>query len=187
MNLSAIAIRRPVFTTMLMGAVLVLGAMGFGRLGTDLYPDVTFPMVVVGVAYPGASPSEVENLISRPVEDAVFGLNGIDRVRSFSRDGFSQTWVIFQMGVDLDNAANLVRESVAQIRSRLPEDARDPAVARLDVSAAPIAIYTLSGARSLSEARSFADEDIKPAPATACRAWPGRARSGSRVRRRPGR
>ncbi|MGH2744539.1 MAG: efflux RND transporter permease subunit, partial [Thermoleophilaceae bacterium] len=128
-----------------------------------MYPDVTFPMVVVGVAYPGASPSEVENLISRPVEDAVFGLNGIDRVRSFSRDGFSQTWVIFQMGVDLDNAANLVRESVAQIRSRLPEDARDPAVARLDVSAAPIAIYTLGGARSLSEARKFAEEVIKPA------------------------
>jgi len=84
-NLSAIAIKRPVFTVMMTLALLVLGVLGFKRLGTDLFPDVSFPVVMVTIAYPGASPDEVENLVSKPVEDAVIGLNGIDRVRSFSR------------------------------------------------------------------------------------------------------
>ena len=84
-------------------------------------------------------------------------------MRSFSREGVSQTWVIFKLGVDLEDAANQVRERVSQIRYRLPEDAREPVVARFDVSAAPIATYTLRGARSLSEARRFADEVIRPA------------------------
>ena len=83
MNISAIAIRRPVFTVMVTVALLVLGLVGFKSLGTDLFPDVTFPAIVVTVPYPGASPSEVENLVTKPMEDGVVSLNGIDRVRSF--------------------------------------------------------------------------------------------------------
>jgi HAE1 family hydrophobic/amphiphilic exporter-1 len=162
MNLSAIAIKRPVFTTMTMAALLVLGIMGFNRLGTDLFPDVAFPAVTVSVVYPGAGPTEVENLLTRPIEDAVSGLNGIDRVRSFSREGLSQVWVLFKLGRDLDEAANEVRERVLQQRNRFPEDAMDPTVSRLDVSAAPIVTYTLQGAGSLSEARKFADDVLKP-------------------------
>jgi hydrophobe/amphiphile efflux-1 (HAE1) family protein len=161
-NLSGVAIKRPVFTTMMMAAVFVLGIMGFSRLGTDLFPDVSFPVVVVTVPYPGASPTEVENLISRPVEDAVIGLNGIDRVRSFSREGASQTWVMFKLGVDLDSAATEVRERISQIEYKLPQDAKDPTVGRFDVSAAPILSYTLQTAGSLSEARKFADDVLKP-------------------------
>jgi multidrug efflux pump subunit AcrB len=86
-NISVIAIRRPVFTVMVTVAMLVLGAVGFTRLGTDLFPDVSFPAVAVTVPYPGASPSEVENLVTKPLEDAVVSLNGIDRVRTFSREG----------------------------------------------------------------------------------------------------
>ncbi|HEY0712588.1 MAG TPA: efflux RND transporter permease subunit, partial [Polyangia bacterium] len=162
MNLSSIAIKRPVFTTMTMAAVLVLGIMGFNRLGTDLFPDVAFPAVTVSVVYPGAGPTEVENLLTRPIEDAVSGLNGIDRVRSFSREGLSQVWVLFKLGRDLDEAANEVRERVLQQRNRFPEDAMDPTVSRLDVSAAPIVTYTLQGGGSLSESRKFADDVLKP-------------------------
>src|SRR5437870_13083483 len=82
-NVSAIAIRRPVFTVMVTVALMVLGFMGLSRLGTDLFPDVTFPVVVVNVQYPGASPSEVEQLVSKPMEDAVVSLNGIDRMRTY--------------------------------------------------------------------------------------------------------
>jgi hydrophobe/amphiphile efflux-1 (HAE1) family protein len=160
-NLSAIAIKRPVFTVMMMAAVMVLGGMGLSKLGTDLFPDVTFPAVTVNVVYPGASPTEVESLISRPIEDAVSGLNGIDRVRSFSREGLAQVWVLFKLGKDLDEAANEVRERVLQVRYRFPDDAKDPTVSRLDVTAAPIVTYTLQSSGSLSEARKFADDVLK--------------------------
>jgi HAE1 family hydrophobic/amphiphilic exporter-1 len=161
-NLSAIAIRRPVFTVMMTLALLVLGVLGLKRLGTDLFPDVSFPVVMVTVAYPGASPDEVENQVSKPVEDAVIGLNGIDRVRSFSREGVSETWVMFQLGVDVADAATQVRERVSQIRYRFPTDAKEPVIGRFDVSAAPVLTFTLQAQGSLSLARKFADDVIKP-------------------------
>ena len=163
MNLSAIAIRRPVFTVMVTVALLVLGLVGYGRLGTDLFPDVSFPVITVNVVYPGASPAEVENQVSKPLEDAIVSLNGIDRVRTFSRESVSTTIVMFKLGVDIKEAANQVRERVAQTRMKLPQEVKEPAVSRLDVGATPILTYTVRGQRSLSETRKFADDVIRPA------------------------
>lgn len=163
MNLSAVAIKRPVFTVMVMAALLVLGFMGLRRLGTDLFPDVSFPVVAVNIAYPGASPNEVETLVTKEVEDAVVSLNGIDRVRSFSRESLSQVIVIFQLGVDISDAATQVRERVAQVRAKLPADVKEPSISRFDVSAAPILTYTLRGKRPLPELRKLADDVVKPA------------------------
>jgi len=163
MNLSAIAIKRPVFTVMVMAALVVLGALGFTRLGTDLFPEVSFPVVVVNVIYPGAGPSEVENLISKNMEDAVISLNGIDRVRSYSREGMSTTMVIFKLGVDLPEAAAEVRERVGQIRYKLPVEAKEPVINRFDIAAAPVLIYTVRGTGSLSATRKFAEDVIRPA------------------------
>lgn len=162
MNLSSVAIRRPVFTVMLMATLVVLGTLGFKRLGTDLFPDVSFPVVVVNVVYPGASPREVENLVTKEVEDAVISLNGIDRVRSFSRESLSTTVVMFKLGMDLSEAATEVRERVAEIRHRLPDDIDEPTIGRFDISAAPIMTYTLRGKRPLPELRQFAEDVIKP-------------------------
>lgn len=163
MNISAIAIRRPVFTVMVTLALMVFGLLGLSRLGTDLFPDVTFPFVSVNIAYPGASPSEVEALVSKPIEDAVVSLNGIDRVRTYSREGLSTTFVIFKLGVDIQEAANLVRERVAQTRFKLPQEVKEPAVTRLDVSAAPVLTYTLSGGgMSLAETAKFARDVLRP-------------------------
>src|SRR5277367_4742705 len=105
MSLSSVAIRRPVFTVMMTVALLVLGFLGMRRLGTDLFPDVSIPVVTVNIVYPGAGPREVETLVTRPVEDSVVSLNGIDRVRTFSREGLSSTVVMFKLGVDLSDAA----------------------------------------------------------------------------------
>ena len=164
MNLSAIAIKRPVFTVMVTIALMVLGAMGLSRLGTDLFPDVAFPVVVVNVPYPGASPREVEQLVSKPIEDAVVSLNGIDRLRTTSREGLSSTIIIFKLGVDLQDAATQVRERVAQARFKLPTEAKEPSVARFDVGSAPVLTYTLSAAgKSLPEIGQFARDVIKPA------------------------
>jgi HAE1 family hydrophobic/amphiphilic exporter-1 len=162
-NISAIAIRRPVFTVMVTVAILVLGLMGFRRLGSDLYPDVSFPAVVVTVPYPGASPAEVENLVIKPIEDAVVSLNGIDRVRGFARDSSGLVFVLFNLGVDISESANEVRERISQVRYKLPAETKEPIIQRFDVAASPVLTYTLRGSDSLSKLREYADEVIRPA------------------------
>jgi len=163
MNLSAIAIKRPVFTVMVAVALLVLGVVGYKKLGTDLFPDVAFPVASVTIVYPGASPAEIETQISKPIEDAVVSLNGIDRVRTYSREGVSTTVVIFKLDVDIKEAAQLVRERVAQARFKLPRDIEEPVISRLDTGAVPVLIYTLRGKGSLSQIRNYADDVIRPA------------------------
>ncbi|HTA93051.1 MAG TPA: efflux RND transporter permease subunit [Polyangiaceae bacterium] len=163
MNISAIAIRRPVFTVMVTVAMLVLGFVGFTRLGTDLFPDVTFPAVAVTVPYPGASPAEVENLVTKPLEDAVVSLNGIDRVRTFSREGTAQMIVMFNLGVEINEAATEVRERISQARYKFPTETKEPIVNRFDVTASPILTYTLRGEGSLSASRKYADDVLRPA------------------------
>jgi len=163
MNLSAIAIRRPVLTVMVTLALMVVGLMGVSRLGTDLFPDVSFPVVAVNIVYPGAAPGEVETLVTKPIEDAVVSLNGIDRVRTFSREGLSTTLIIFKLGVDQQEAATQVRERVAITRFKLPQDIKEPSINRFDVSAAPILTYTLAGGgRSLEDTAKIARDVIKP-------------------------
>ncbi|MSP61322.1 MAG: efflux RND transporter permease subunit [Myxococcales bacterium] len=163
MNISEVAIRRPVFAVMVTGALLVLGVLGLSRLGTDLFPDVAFPVVAVNVIYPGAGPGEVETLLTRPIEDAVVSLNGVDRIRTYSRESLSTTLIIFKLGVDLPEAATQVRERISQIRYKFPAETKEPVINRFDVSASPILIYTARGERSLSETRRFAEDVIKPA------------------------
>jgi HAE1 family hydrophobic/amphiphilic exporter-1 len=163
MTLSSVAIKRPVFTVMVTVAMLVLGIVSFGRLGSDLFPDVTFPAVVVTVPYPGASPAEVESLVTKPVEDAVVGINGIDRVRSFSREGSALVFVLFTLGTDVKDAATQVRERVSQARFKLPAETKEPLISRFDVSASPILTYTIRGKESLSEIRDFTDDVLRPA------------------------
>jgi hydrophobic/amphiphilic exporter-1 (mainly G- bacteria), HAE1 family len=163
MTLSSVAIKRPVFTVMLTFALLVLGFVGFSRLGTDLFPDVSFPIVTVTVPYPGASPKEVETLVTKQVEDEVVSLNGLDRVRSFSREGLSTTIIFFQLGVDINDAATLVRERVGRMKYKLPTEAKEPVVGRFDVGAAPILTYTVRSSQALSAIRKFADDKLKPA------------------------
>src|SRR5689334_15122354 len=149
---------------MVIVALMVLGLVGLSRLGTDLFPDVTFPVVVVNVPYPGASPREVEQLVTKPIEDAVVSINGIDRLKTMSREGLSSTIILFKLNVDQKDAATQVRERVAQIRYKLPPESKEPAVSRVDVSSAAILIYTLSGGgRSLPDTAKYARDVIKPA------------------------
>jgi HAE1 family hydrophobic/amphiphilic exporter-1 len=163
MTLSSVAIKRPVFTVMITVAMLVLGLVGFQRLGSDLFPDVSFPAVAVTVPYPGASPAEVETLVSKPIEDAVIGINGIDRVRSMSREGSSLVFVMFHLGVDVTDAATEVRERMSQVRYKLPAEIKEPLISRFDVSASPVLTYAVRGSGSLAELRDYTDDVIRPA------------------------
>ena len=163
MTLSDIAIRRPVFTTVMMLAILVLGTMSLRSLGTDLFPDVTFPLVTITTVYPGAAPGEVESQVSRPLEDAVAGLNDLDTVRSFSRESVSMVMVVFKLSANIDKAAQDVRERVASVRANLPSDVREPSIRRVDIGAAPIQTYVAnSPGLSNDQLRRICEDTIKP-------------------------
>jgi multidrug efflux pump subunit AcrB len=112
MWISDISIRRPVLATMFIVSFMVLGIVSMTRLGIDLFPDVSFPFVNISVVYPGASPEEVETLVTKPIEDAVAGINGVKRVQSSSTDSLAMVGVELRLEVDAQNAAAEVREKV---------------------------------------------------------------------------
>ena len=162
MTLSDVAIKRPVFTTMVSVGIIVLGVMGFFRLGVNLFPDVQFPVVTVVAVYPGASPTEIETQVTKKLEDSLASIAGIKQIISFSRDSVSQVGVLFELDVDVKEAAMDVRERVSQVRAQLPRDAEEPTVTRMDIAASPIMTYTLSGHGDVQTLRDYAEHVVKP-------------------------
>jgi hydrophobe/amphiphile efflux-1 (HAE1) family protein len=162
MNISDIAIRRPVFTTMVTLGIVSLGWLGYLRLDTDLYPDVTLPLVSVSVPYPGASPEDVEREVIKPLEEAVVAINHIDYVQSTSRDNFGTLFIVFKLAADFDKAASDVRDKVAAIRNELPDDIEEPVIQKFDVAAAPVLVYTAQAALPSHQVRDIVEDLIKP-------------------------
>jgi HAE1 family hydrophobic/amphiphilic exporter-1 len=162
MNGIATFIKRPVFTVMLVMLLVVFGLSAYPSLGIDLYPDVDFPVVNVSVTYTGASPEEMESLVTKPIEDAVSSLSGIKTLSSVSKEGVSQTTIEFVFGTDPKLAANDVREKVAAIRKRLPDQIDEPVIQRYDISAQSIVFFSLaSDSRSPGEIRKIANDVVK--------------------------
>ncbi|HUX88031.1 MAG TPA: efflux RND transporter permease subunit, partial [Chloroflexota bacterium] len=164
--LAELAIGQPVFITMLVLAVLVVGILAYRQMGLDLFPDVSLPVVVVQTVYPGASPSDVVDTVSKPIEDAVSSLNGVDSVHSTSSAGVSLVVVEFGMDQDPKAAADAVRARLDLIRGQLPSNVQTPIVETFDPTAAPIlavAIADTSGQRSPAALRSLVDGSLKPA------------------------
>ena len=162
MTLSDVAIRRPVFTSMLCLCLLVLGIMGFKRLGTDLFPDVTFPLVTVTTVYRGAGPGEIETQVVKPIEDSVAGISGIDKIHSWSRENVGVVLVQFKLTENLDRAAQEVRDKVSAVVSQLPHDADVPVVNRIDIGAAPILTYAASANLPSRELRKLVVDRLQP-------------------------
>jgi hydrophobe/amphiphile efflux-1 (HAE1) family protein len=162
MILSDIAIRRPVFTAMVTIALMTLGLLGAKSIGVDLFPDISFPVVTVVTAYPGAGPEEVEQLVTKKIEDVVSAVNGVDEVRSYSRDSVSTIVIQFKLEADIKMAATDVRDKVSAIRSQLPKDIKDPVIQRMDPTALPILTYAVSSSRNSAETRRIAEDVVKP-------------------------
>jgi HAE1 family hydrophobic/amphiphilic exporter-1 len=160
-NFSSPFIRRPVLTTMMVVILLVLGYTGFRKLSLDLFPNVEFPVVLVSVAYPGAAPQEIEALVTKPIEEAISSAGGLDELRSYSLEGLSWTIAQFTIETSAKLAAADLRDKVAAIRYKLPEDARDPTFQIFDPASDPIVNYALKGGdpRSLT---TLLTEVIKP-------------------------
>lgn len=147
---------------MLVLVLVVFGLQAFPKLGVDLNPDVDLPVVSISATMTGASPQEIETLLTKPIEDAVSSLSGIKTLSSTSREGRSQTTIEFEYGTDSKLAANEVREKVAAARKKLPDDIDEPIVQRFDLSAQAIGIYSLtSDQRSVGEIRKIANDIIK--------------------------
>jgi hydrophobe/amphiphile efflux-1 (HAE1) family protein len=163
MKLADVSIDRPVFITMVTLGVLVLGALSLSRLGVDLFPDVSFPIVTIVTPYPGAGPEEVENQVTRPIEEAVSAINGVDQVTSESRDGVSQVLIQFKVEADIQQAASDVRDHVAAIRGTLPTGVLDPNITRVDPTAIPILTYAVSGTSGSLATRQYVDDVVAPA------------------------
>ncbi|MDD3991573.1 MAG: efflux RND transporter permease subunit, partial [Desulfobacteraceae bacterium] len=161
MNISAFAVRRPVMTSMAALIVILLGAVSFSRLSIDLMPDISYPTLSVSTEYENASPEEVEELITRPIEEAMSAVPGVEEVTSISAEGMSSVRVTFTWGTDLDAAANDIRDRLDRVIPRLPDDAERPRLRKFDLASFPILILGVASDMDPIKVRRLLDEDIK--------------------------
>jgi len=160
-KLAEICVRRPVFATMLILSITVVGVFSFRSLGVDLFPKIDLPTITVTVINPGASPQEIETEITDKVEGAVNTVSGIDELRSTSIEGVSQVFITFVLEKNADVAAQEVRNKIDLIVNDLPETAEVPIVQKLDTDATPVLRIAVSAPRSLREVTDIADKQIK--------------------------
>src|SRR6185369_15864786 len=160
-KLAEICVRRPVFATMIILSITVVGLFSFNALGVDLFPKIDLPTITVTVINPGASPQEIETEVTDKVEGAVNTISGIDELRSTSVEGASQVFITFLLEKNADIAAQEVRNKVDLIVNDLPATAEQPIVQKLDTDATPVLRIAVSGPRSLREVTDIADKQIK--------------------------
>ncbi len=160
-KLAEICVRRPVFATMLVMALMVLGFDSYRKLGVDLFPKVEFPIITITTTLRGASPEEVESQISKRIEEAVNTVSGIDDLRSTSAEGVSLVSIQFVLEKDPEEAAQEVRDKINRIVGQLPRDADPPVVEKLATDASPILTIVVSSNRDLRETTKLADDRIK--------------------------
>jgi HAE1 family hydrophobic/amphiphilic exporter-1 len=159
--LAEVCVKRPVFATMLIMSLVVVGAFSFFSLGVDLFPKIDFPTLTVTVVNPGASPQEIETEITEKIEEAVNTISGIDELRSTSIEGVSQVFVQFLLEKDIEAAFNEVQQKVQNVIPQLPETAEKPTVLKLDSDAAPVLRLVVSGTGSLRDVTEVAKRQIK--------------------------
>ncbi len=161
MRIADICIRRPVFATMLIASLVVLGLFSYRRLGLDLFPNIDFPIVSVTTTLKGAGVEEMETSVTKVIEDAVNTIDGIDELRSITKEGLSQLVVQFVLEKNRDVAAQDVRDKVASVVSQLPVGTDPPVVDKFDVDAIPVMSIAISGRRSLREVTQLARKQVK--------------------------
>ena len=159
--LASVSIRRAVFASVLMLAVVVVGAAGYSKLGVDAFPKIDFPVVVVITRLDGAAPEEVETQITDKIESAVNTISGIDELRSVSSEGVSQVFVTFSLDKDVNVAAQDVRDHVSVAIPDLPQGIDAPVVQKLDPDAAPILYLSVTSPQAVRETTEVADKQIR--------------------------
>ena len=162
MNISELSIRRPVLATVLTLIIVLFGLIGYASLGVREYPSVDNPIISVSCSYPGANADVIENQITEPLEQNINGIPGIRSLTSVSQQGQSRITVEFELSVDLETAANDVRDKVSRAQRWLPRDCDPPTVSKADADATPILMVSIqSEKRSLLEISEIADLTVK--------------------------
>ncbi|MGE3270020.1 MAG: efflux RND transporter permease subunit [Chloroflexota bacterium] len=162
MGLTRVAIARPVFILMVISAMVILGLVSFTRLNAELFPSINFPVVTVVTTYSGASPDDVDRLVTQPLQDAIAGIADIDVLQSASGEGRSQITITFLDSADVDTAAIDVQRRVGAVVNQLPADADTPSVLKLDPGLQPVLFVALNGNMTLDQLFTLADDKIKP-------------------------
>ncbi len=160
-KLAEICVRRPVFATMLIMTLMVLGVFSYNRLTVERFPRVEFPTITVTTRLPGAAPQEVETEITDKIEEAVNTISGIDELRSTSSEGVSLVFVSFELERDLDAAAQDVRDKINRALPNLPTTVEQPTIEKLDPDASPIMSISVASNRSVREITEFADKVLR--------------------------
>jgi len=161
MNLSRFFVHRPVFTVMATLIVVIVGLVSLSRLSIDLMPDITYPTLSIVSSYENASPEEIEELITRPIEEAMSAVPGVEEVTSVSAEGQSSVRVLFSWGTDIDAAASDVRDRLDRVIPNLPEDAERPWLRKFDVASFPIMILGVSSHLDAIQTRNIIDDQVK--------------------------
>lgn len=161
MSLASLSIQRPIFVTCTVVLILVAGYLSLSKLGVDLFPNVTIPVVTVTVPYPGAAPNEIETLIAKPVEDELSTISGVKRVRAVCNEGVGTVIVEFTLETDVKYAEQQVRDKVSSVKPKLPNDAKEPVIRRIDPADQPIVIVALRAELPDAELYDIANEEVK--------------------------
>ncbi|MFH0962620.1 MAG: efflux RND transporter permease subunit [Planctomycetota bacterium] len=161
MNIARFSVHRPVFTVMATLIIVILGAVSLMRLPVDLMPDITYPTLSISTTYENASPEEIEELVTRPIEEAMSAVPGVEEVSSVSSEGNSNVRVSFSWGTDLDAASNDIRDRLDRVIPRLPDEADRPSLRKFDLAAFPILILGASSQLDPLQMRRIIDDDVK--------------------------
>ena len=162
MNPTRLALQRPVTMLMIVLALVLMGAISYQNLPVQELPNVSFPFVMVVVNYPGASPEDMEQLVTQPIENAISGVSGIQQINGFAGAGVSRVAVQFVNGYDVNVAANDISQVVNRTQRNLPSGIQNPSIIKANPNAQPIMSIVLTGG-SLEQLYSTATNVMQPA------------------------
>ncbi|MFB0565508.1 MAG: efflux RND transporter permease subunit [Candidatus Aminicenantaceae bacterium] len=162
MKIPEFSVKRKVTTAMLAMILVVLGVIAFTQLGLDLFPDIEFPTVSVITVYTGASSEDIENTITRPLEQIISSVNRVNKVNSITLEGASVIMVEFEWGTNLDFAAQDVRDQVGLYRNFIPEEATDPLVVKFDIGQFPIIFGGITADMPTYELKELIEDEVAP-------------------------
>lgn len=160
MSIASAAVKRPVFTVMATLIVVTLGAFALGRIPLDLMPEMTYPVISVSTEYENASPLEVEELITKPLEQAVAAITGVEEISSTSQEGLSRIAIKFTWEHNLDEATNDIRDRIDRVIGRLPDDADRPLLRKFDTAASPIMFLGIASNLHPVKLKRFVEDEV---------------------------
>lgn len=161
MSLADVSIKRPVFISCIVIVMLAVGYLSLRKLGVDLFPNVTFPVITVATPYPGAGPSEVETLVSKVLEDEISSVSGIKAVRSINQEGLSRVVAEFTLETDVKFAEQQIRDRVSAAKRKLPDEVKESTIRRIDPADQPILIVAVKADLTPAELYDLAEDDLR--------------------------